>query len=1054
MAPDQGQPTGVQAHGLENRLRNMILTNNEPSLSSPERNRHQTSHPPTMNSNAASALAPLTGQGSGETLNEDPKKQPTKTVRKRPNQAQRRQMNSQLMVPIDPRPPPVEQRPRPNTGFGGYHGQVSHYQHRPYHGATASRERHEYGAANQRFQQSLPNGPNFHSNSPSFHHQSLHHDGSFEISHRRDTGFGGGFRRQQLTPTEIAAQGEFLDGLSYQTVVESEIQPSEIAEKEAFRQRIEHICQMVITKHEEEQSSVPGFPSQSVELKCFGSLSSGFATKASDMDLGLLSPISRVPPDAAASPIPRLIEKAFLEAGLGARLLTRTRVPIIKLCENPPDSLRQALLREREKWESGPDQEGEDPSETHELHDLEIHEAHEAQNDDEPDEKLANSTQPEADQSQSTPLNMFKVPCGAEGRLQYFSLNQGGKNLASYYALAKRVLRKAGCVDVTAMNYRSFTEQEWVVLNRMCQAFVDGLSDVDLKEHLAQTPYLSFDPVNAEHNRSRSLLGVYTSVEGENILRLWNMWPYKEVLPKPSTYDEDAIRDWEELQHRTDFGVDPIMHTKELQLALDKVKKIPLIQLLLFQQDSGEMPSHYHSRARTLFQRLQLHHIPSQSPVVQAFFRHYAQNIFHKPIRDSVVDSLEQSAEVWDFETLGRSHKSHDLARELEVALTRGYHEPNVADIHQYIALLRSPLRKPSLSGPGSALRVPLSESQAALVTRMRSLSDPYLLSKNKPRERYRDELEFPKEGAGVQCDINFSAQLALQNSLLLRCYSHTDPRVRPMVLFVKRWAKVRGINSGYRGTLSSYGYVLMVLHYLVNVAQPFVCPNLQQLAQPPPPNISQAEYENTVLCKGYNVQFWRNESQILQLAQQNLLNHNKETLGQLLRGFFEYYAQGGFMSNGHAKGFDWGREVLSLRTQGGLRSKQEKGWTGAKTVLEVQGPRANSQVQPGPTAGVVPESPSPEGPQLKAARDGEVKEVRHRYLFAIEDPFELEHNVARTVTHNGIVSIRDEFRRAWRIIQAAGRGEEHEDLLKDISAVADGSDTFGRLLEEIHGTV
>lgn len=52
---------------------------------------------------------------------------------------------------------------------------------------------------------------------------------------------------------------------------------------------------------------------------------------------------------------------------------------------------------------------------------------------------------------------------------------------------------------------------------------------------------------------------------------------------------------------------------------------------------------------------------------------------------------------------------------------------------------------------------------------------------------------------------------------------------------------------------------------------------------------------------------------------------------------------------------------------------------------------------------------------------------MRQRYLFAIEDPFELDHNVARTVNHNGIVAIRDEFRRAWRIITAIGREEQPE---------------------------
>ena len=54
-------------------------------------------------------------------------------------------------------------------------------------------------------------------------------------------------------------------------------------------------------------------------------------------------------------------------------------------------------------------------------------------------------------------------------------------------------------------------------------------------------------------------------------------------------------------------------------------------------------------------------------------------------------------------------------------------------------------------------------------------------------------------------------------------------------------------------------------------------------------------------------------------------------------------------------------------------------------------------------------------------------KKVTNRYLFAIEDPFETDHNVARTVTHRGIVAIRDEFRRAWRILKAIGQDTEPE---------------------------
>ena len=100
-----------------------------------------------------------------------------------------------------------------------------------------------------------------------------------------------------------------------------------------------------------------------------------------------------------------------------------------------------------------------------------------------------------------------------------------------------------------------------------------------------------------------------------------------------------------------------------------------------------------------------------------------------------------------------------------------------------------------------------------------------------------------------------------------------------------------------------------------------------------------------------------------------------------------------------------WTQDTLSLRTIGGIIPKRAKGWTGAKTeVVDLSGP----------------------GPQTK--------EIRQRYLFAIEDPFETDHNIARTVVHNGIVAIRDEFRRAHTLITNAGvnPGKGPEDLLAE----------------------
>ena len=44
---------------------------------------------------------------------------------------------------------------------------------------------------------------------------------------------------------------------------------------------------------------------------------------------------------------------------------------------------------------------------------------------------------------------------------------------------------------------------------------------------------------------------------------------------------------------------------------------------------------------------------------------------------------------------------------------------------------------------------------------------------------------------------------------------SAVDPRLRPLVMFVKHWAKFQNINDASQGTVSSYSLALMVIHYL-----------------------------------------------------------------------------------------------------------------------------------------------------------------------------------------------------------------------------------------------
>jgi terminal uridylyltransferase len=227
--------------------------------------------------------------------------------------------------------------------------------------------------------------------------------------------------------------------------------------------------------------------------------------------------------------------------------------------------------------------------------------------------------------------------------------------------------------------------------------------------------------------------------------------------------------------------------------------------------------------------------------------------------------------------------------------------------------------------------------------------------------------LEYTKD-CGIQCDINFSNYVALHNTRLLRTYCLHDERVRRLGLIVKAWAKARKINTPYHGTLSSYGYILMLLHFLMNIASPPVIPNLQIMAKDRDAWTNRTDFETV---DGFDVRFVGDREQIVAALEGR--PRNQETLGGLLRGFFWYYSD--------HQGFHWTNDIISIRSPGGSLTKRSKGWTEAKWT-------------------------------------GAKNTVRNRYLLCIEDPFETEHNIARTVCHSGIVAIRDEFRRARKIIE------------------------------------
>ncbi|KAI8982392.1 hypothetical protein BDF20DRAFT_912560 [Mycotypha africana] len=82
----------------------------------------------------------------------------------------------------------------------------------------------------------------------------------------------------------------------------------------------------------------------------------------------------------------------------------------------------------------------------------------------------------------------------------------------------------------------------------------------------------------------------------------------------------------------------------------------------------------------------------------------------------------------------------------------------------------------------------------------------------------------------GIRCDINTHNVLGLENTKLIGQYIDMDKRVRPLLMVIKYFVKQKNLNSSVGGTLSSYAYVIMLIHFLIVGLENPVLPCLQDL--------------------------------------------------------------------------------------------------------------------------------------------------------------------------------------------------------------------------------
>ncbi|XP_008783591.2 UTP:RNA uridylyltransferase 1-like [Phoenix dactylifera] len=152
----------------------------------------------------------------------------------------------------------------------------------------------------------------------------------------------------------------------------------------------------------------------------------------------------------------------------------------------------------------------------------------------------------------------------------------------------------------------------------------------------------------------------------------------------------------------------------------------------------------------------------------------------------------------------------------------------------------------------------------------------------------------------GLSCDKCINNLLAVVNTKLLKDYAQIDDRLRQLAFIVKHWARSRHINETYQGTLSSYAYVLMCIHFL-QLRKPAILPCLQAM------EATYAVTIDNIECAYFD--------QVEKLH--DFGARNKESIARLLWAFFQYWAY-------H---HDYTSDVISVRT-GSIISKQAKDWT------------------------------------------------------------------------------------------------------------------------------
>lgn len=176
--------------------------------------------------------------------------------------------------------------------------------------------------------------------------------------------------------------------------------------------------------------------------------------------------------------------------------------------------------------------------------------------------------------------------------------------------------------------------------------------------------------------------------------------------------------------------------------------------------------------------------------------------------------------------------------------------------------------------------------------------------------------VKFHHDPFGVDGDISLYNVLAEHNTAMLKAYSEIDERVVHLGAAFKQYVKLCDMGDASRGSLSSYAYIVMLIHYL---QMENVVPVLQAL--PPIDHAPDGELPK-IMIDGWNAYYFKDIDRLSEVWPP--LGSNKKTVGQLWLGLIDFYATK----------FRFDHHVVCIRQLEPL-SRLEKMWTNKPLCVE-----------------------------------------------------------------------------------------------------------------------